>query len=234
MRSWSTSSSAVCGQGVMAGSVPLLFVAPFVPCPVCAISHCMGLITLPYTGLPIPLVTNLWHATCSSLCAILVVYKCLMCLICMCCCRTRVWCVCVCVYTLTSAHETPGRILFYFGRVVSYQWLLDTRSPSEGLVEAAISTQHSPQTTWEAFYPALCSLFFNQHFSFTCLSSQIASFVFFFHNEPVSPTTWLCILFLFHFQKCIFRWRLSFCSEKCHRSKCRQAKTPQRLHGAFS
>lgn len=141
--------------------------------------------------------------------------------------------VCVCIRShlrMRPLGESSSILVVWF-LISGY---LIPRSPSEGLVEAAISTQHSPQTTWEAFYPALCSLFFNQHFSFTCLYSQIASFVFFFHNEPVSPTTWLCILFLFHFQKFIFRWRLSFCSEKCHRSKCRQAKTPQRLHGTFS
>lgn len=50
----------------------------------------------------------------------------------------------------------PGRPVFVWllisGHLISW-------SPSEGLVEAAISTQHSPQATWKAFYPALCTLF---------------------------------------------------------------------------
>lgn len=139
-------SPAVCEQCGMAGSVPLPFIATFVPCPVFAISHRVGLITVPYTGLPIPLVTNLWHATCSSACVILVVYECLMCLIHLCvyahmCMRPLGKASCLFVmWLLIRGHFIP--------------W-----SPSESLLEAAISTQHSPQATWKAFYPARCSLF---------------------------------------------------------------------------
>lgn len=54
-----TELPAVCDQCVMEGSAPLPFVASFVPCPVFAIGYCVGLITVPRAGLPIPLGTNL-------------------------------------------------------------------------------------------------------------------------------------------------------------------------------
>lgn len=155
-RSTPERSPAACEQCVMSGSVPLPFIAPFVPCPVFAISHCVGLITVTCSGLPIPLVTNLWHATCSSLCVCAPS-----------CVRTHMFdvfdtaaFVCVRSHVCTGPRPPPGKASSLF----SVMWLLIRGhlipwSPSEGLVEAAISTQHSPQATWKAFYPALCSLF---------------------------------------------------------------------------
>lgn len=161
----------------MAGSVPLPFIASFVPCPVFAIGHCVGLITVPCTGLPIPLGTNLWHATCYSLCVLLVVNArtCLMCLI----------CLCLCMYAHMCARD-PRAGLFPLVVWLLIRGHLISWSPSEGLVEAAISTQHSPQATWKAFYPALCSLFLI-NFPHSPASQAKLPHLYLFRHKPASP-----------------------------------------------
>lgn len=135
---------------VMAGSVPLPFIAFFVPCPVFAIGHCVGLITVPYTGLPIPLVTNLWHATCSSVCVLLVVYEhtCLMFSI----------CLCLCVYAHVCARD-PLAGLFPFrlcGFLSEATWYPD---PPLRVLLKQLSAHSIAHRLRKAFYPALCSLF---------------------------------------------------------------------------
>ena len=117
-----------------------------------------------------------------------------------------VWYVCVCVRSKCvrdpRARPLPLSVVFLHIRVHLISW-----SPSEALVEAAISTQHSPQATWKAFYPAL---FFNQHSSFTCLrpnhlicicsvtSQQTHNTAFFFFSQPFH----LICKFPFCFEKC--------------------------------
>lgn len=199
----------------MVGSVPLPLIGPFVPCPVSAIGHCVGLITAPYTGLPIPLVTNLWHATCSSLCVLLVVYE-----------RTFDvfdMSVFVCVRSHVCA-KPPGQAFSLFLFVV---WLLIRGhlipwSPSEGLVDAAISTQHCPQATWKTFYPALCSLFLIKILHSPASQAKLPH-LYLFHDKPASlqhtiVISFFVLLFQFFFKLSaifFFTFRFIFCSEKC-------------------
>lgn len=58
-------------------------------------------------------------------------------------------------------------------------------SPHVGLVEAAISTQHSPQTTWKAFFPARCCL------SFKKKKKKTTTFLI---HLPLKPNCLICIL----------------------------------------
>lgn len=159
----------------MAGSVPLPFIASFVPCPVFAISHCVGLITVTCSGLPIPLVTNLWHATCSSLCACAPS-----------CVRTHMFdvfdtsvFVCVRSHVCTSPPAPPQAkplpIFLSCGFLSEATWYPD---PPLRVLLKQLSAHSIAHRLHERPFILHSALFFNQHSSFTCLLGQIASFVF--------------------------------------------------------
>lgn len=183
---------------VMAGSVANPFIASFVPCPVFTISHCVGLITVPYTGLPIPLVTNLWHATCFSLCVLVVVYErtCLMCLI----------CLCLCVYVRPPAKPLSFSVCGFLSEATWYP------EPPLRVLLNQLSAHSIARRPHERPFILHSALFFNQHSSFTCLSGQIASFVFVPSQASKHTTLFYCVFF-FNSQPFYFSCRFSFCSE---------------------
>lgn len=123
--------------------------------------------------------------------------------------------VVVCVVRSHMCARPPGRPSSLFplcGGLSEATWYPD---PPLGLLLKQLSALgKATKPTWKAFYPALCSLFsffffFNQHSSFTCLSSQIASFVFVRSNASKHTTPqclfWFCFLNTppFHFT-CMF------------------------------
>lgn len=169
--STSQQSPAVYAHCVMTGSLPPPFIGTFVCCPLFCYRPCVGSITAPYAALPIQLVTYLWHATFYYRRVILVVYHPLM--FCRCMLSCTCMCVCLCPHTWTPDPQADP-LPFWSCCFLS----VGTWSPREGLVEAAVSTQCSPQTSWKTFHPALCCLF-KKHSSLTRLLRQIASFVFY-------------------------------------------------------
>lgn len=114
----------------------------------------------------------------APLCVFQAVYECLMFLI-------RLFgCVCVCALVCL---KPPGQSLFHF----FVMWLLIRRhlivsSPSEGLVEAAISTQRSPTATRKAFYLAL-GCFFLINTSIHLPLKPNCLICIFFRNKPAIP-----------------------------------------------
>lgn len=152
----------------MAGCLP--FIASFVPRPVFAFGHRVGLITVPCTGLPIPLGTNLWHVTCSAPRARLVVHA-----------RTRLMCwICLRLYVPTHVCiKCDCRAdLFPFsscGFLSEGTWYPD---PPLRFLLKQLSAHSIAHRLHERPFILCSALFFNQHSSFTCLSGQIASFVF--------------------------------------------------------
>lgn len=133
-----------------------------------AIGHCVGSITAPYAGLPIQLVTYLWHATFGSLCVILVVYPHLM----FC---SMLSCTCMSV-------SGPGADLFLFWCccfLSAGTWYPDL--PMRVLLEQ-LSAPSIAHRQLKAFYPALWCLFF-----FFLKSA-------FLTRPPLKPNCLICIL----------------------------------------
>lgn len=121
------------------------------------------------------------------------------------------------------------------GRPFFCVWLLISGhliswSPSEGLVEAAIGTQHSPQTTWKAFYPALCALFLI-NIPHPPASQAKLPHLCLFCREPTSPqhSIVFSFIFLYNFQPFYVACWLSSCSEKCRCRAVRQTRTQTSL-----
>lgn len=189
-----------------------------------AIGPCVGSITVPYAGLPIQLVTYLWHATFGSLCVILVVYPHLM----FC---SMLSCMCMSV-------SGPGADLFLFWCccfLSAGTWYTDP--PMRVLLEqlSAPSVAHRQLT---AFYPALWCLFFlfsKINIPHSPASQAKLPHLYFIHNKPTSPRN-MAPRSLFPFSAAQFHPRVSpFALKRAAEAVGRrsEADCPLRLHAAY-
>lgn len=137
--------------------------------------------------------------------------------------NARVWCVwyvCVCVCTWDPRASLSLFVVWLLIRGHLVSW-----SPSEGLVEAAISTQHSPKATWKAFYPALCSLFLINIPHSPASQAKLPHLYLFRHKPASTQHCFIVCVSFFNSQPFYFSCRFSFCSEKSLWSTVRQSHT---------
>lgn len=187
-----------------------------------AIGPCVGSITAPYAGLPIQLVTYLWHATFSSLCVILVVYHHLM----FC---SMLLCTCMHVRPPGGSFSVLVVLLLISGHLIPW-------SAREGLVEAAISTQRSPQTAKRPFILHYDAFFFFSKINIPHSPASQAKLphLYFIHNKPTSPRNMAPrSLFPFsaaQFHPPFFPFALKRAAEAVGRRS--EAECPLKLHAA--